>query len=160
MADKYSLREIINFAIEIEKEGIVFYEKMAKKTLNVSLKILYTELKNEEQRHKLTFEDLIDSIGPDDNKYIYHSENLYISYLHSFIEDVIFDKKKTKTLTDELKNDMDAVKYAIKMEEDSIKFYENMKELTPKANGPIIDIIISQENLHITRLLEVKKNIK
>ena len=50
----------------------------------------------------------------------------------------------------------EAIEYALKKEEESIKFYQNMKELAKPEDFSTIDMIISEENLHITDLLELK----
>lgn len=159
MADKYSIQEIVKFAIEIEKEGILFYNKMSKKTKNPGLIKVFQKLESDEKKHQQKFEEILDTLGPDKNEYLYHLENEYITYLHSFIEKTVFDKSKTEKLVDNMKSDLDAINYAIEKEEDSIKFYENMKELTPKGNIPTINVIISQENLHIRDLLEIKGDL-
>lgn len=156
MSDKYSISEIVKFAIEIEKEGYLFYQDMVNKTENDELKSLFDFLKTEEKKHQEKFENLLDFLGADKNEYLFHSENEYIAYIHSYIEDVIFNKSKAKKMLDELKNDKDAVDYAIKKEEESIKYYENMKELTSKENVVMIDMIISEEKLHINKLMDIK----
>ena len=52
MADKYSLQEIVKFAIEIEKEGILFYNKISKKTKNQGLKNIFLKLEIDEKKHQ------------------------------------------------------------------------------------------------------------
>jgi len=159
VAEKYSLQEIVKFAIEIEKEGIIFYNKIAKKTENQVLKNIFQKLENDEKKHQKKFEEILELLGPDKNEYLYHLENEYVAYLHSFIEKSIFDSNKIDQLIKKFKSDVDAINYAIGKEEDSIKFYENMKELTPKGNIPAINVIISEENLHIRALLEIKSDL-
>ena len=159
MADKYSLQEIVKFAIEIEKEGILFYNKISKKTKNQGLKNIFLKLEIDEKKHQKRFEEILEQLGPDKNEYLYHQENEYVAYLHSLIEKSVFDSKQIDQLIKDFKNDIDAINYAISKEEDSIKFYENMKELTPRGNIPTINVIISEENLHIRALLEIKANI-
>lgn len=159
MPEKYSLQEIVIFAIEIEKEGIIFYNKMSKKTTNLKLKKVFQKLESEEKEHQKKFERILSLLGPDKNEYLYHSENVYLGYLHAIIEKKIFDKGKIDMIITEMNNDIEAINYAIVKEEDSIKFYENMRELTPKGDIPTIDIIISEEQLHIRNLLEIKSDL-
>ena len=84
MPEKYSLQEIVIFAIEIEKEGIVFYNKMSKKTSSQKLKKVFQKLESEEKEHQKKFESILKLLGPDKNEYLYHSENVYVGYLHAF----------------------------------------------------------------------------
>jgi rubrerythrin len=98
-------------------------------------------------------------IGPDDNQYINHNENEYIAYLHAFIEKVIFKREDINKIIEKTNNDYEAIKYAIIKEEESIRFYENIKHFTAKSYNAIIDLIISEENLHISDLLSLKENL-
>ena len=159
MAEKYSLQEIVKFAIEIEKEGILFYNKISQKTDNQGLKNTFLKLENDEKKHQKKFEEILDTLGSDENEYVYHLENEYVAYLHAIIEKSVFNSEEIDQLIKKFQNDTDAINYAISKEEDSIKFYENMKELTPKGNIPTINVIISEENLHIRDLLEIKANL-
>ena len=86
MKEKYSLQEIVKFSIEIEKEGILFYNKISKKTKNQGLKNIFQKLENDEKKHQKKFEEILEFLGPDKNEYSYHLENEYVSYLHAIIE--------------------------------------------------------------------------
>jgi len=159
MAEKYSLKEIIKFAVEIEKEGILFYDGMFKKTDIEKNKKIFAKLRDDEKIHQKKFENILDALGEDENKFLYHEENEYIAYLHGFIEKSVFNKENTKSILADIKTDKEVIDYALGKEEDSIKFYENMKKITSFKNAPIIDIIISEENLHIAQLLEIKNTL-
>ena len=159
MPSKYSLNEIIKFAIEIEKEGALFYEKISQKSLNQKSKQVFDKLKNEELIHKKKIENILEMIGPDENYYINHNENEYIAYLHAFIEKVIFKREDINNIMKKINNDYEAIKYAITKEEESIRFYENIKHFTTKSSNSIIDLIISEENLHLSDLLSLKENL-
>lgn len=151
MSVKYSIDEIVKFAIEIEKEGALFYRIMAAKTGDAELKKLCLQMGDEEVGHQHVYEKLLDSLGPDENEYLYGLENEYIAYLHSFIEKRVFDKDKLEGVVDNLIDNNGFFDYAIKKEKDSIEFYNNMKELV-SGDSSVINTIIKEEEKHIAKL--------
>jgi rubrerythrin len=156
--DKYSINEIIRFAIEIENEGILFYQKMSGKTKVKDLNNLYLQLKNDEQSHKNTFEGFLESL-PKQEEYLYTLDNENIRYLHAIIENTIFEEDKINELVSLLVDDINVLEYAISKEQDSIDFYTNMKKLTAEDKAGIIDKIIKEEEDHLKMLTEFSEKL-
>lgn len=160
MSAEYSISEILKFAVEIEKEGEIFYNKMSEKTSSESLKKLYTKLKVDEIEHKNIFQNLLENIGPDQNEYPYHLENEYTAYLHSIIENTVFHRSDIDKFSETLKDDVSVLDYAIERENDSVKYYENLKNIIAKKHMQTIDKIIAEEEKHAFNLTEAKKKLK
>lgn len=157
MAQEYSLKEIIRFAIEIEKEGALFYEKMSENSNLKETKDLFLTLKSDELVHMATFEKLLNDVGPDENEYVFHLENEYIAYLHNLIENTIFKKSDLDKVANELKTTDKVIDYAIGKEIDSINYYENMKKVLNKKYHKTLEKIIKEEHSHKERLEKIKK---
>lgn len=155
MSIKYSIDEVVKFAVEIEKEGASFYRLMAEKSRDKEIKELCIKMANEEDGHQKVYEELLRSLGPDQNEFLYGLENEYIAYLHSFIEKAVFDIDRLEQLVAKLIDENGFFDYAIKKEKDSIEFYQNMKELV-SGDTTVIDRIIKEEELHIERLQSFK----
>lgn len=155
MSVKYSIDEVVKFAVEIEKEGALFYRMMAEKTGDKEIKELCLQMAKEEDGHQHVYEDLLDSLGPDQNEFLYGLENEYIAYLHSFIEKSVFDRDHLDEFVKKLIDENGFFDYAIGKEKDSIEFYQNMKELV-SGDSSVIDRIIKEEELHIERLQSFK----
>jgi len=102
----------------------------------------------------------LENIGPDKNEYIYHLENEYTAYLHSFIENTVFHHNDIDKLSGSLKDDLTVLNYAIDREYDSIKYYNNLKNIIVKKHLSVIDKIIAEEKNHAKYLTDAKKNIK
>ncbi len=149
MSMEYSIQEIIRFAIEIEKDGEFFYNTFAKNSEEPKFSGLFNKLKEEEIKHRGIYENLLDSLGPDTNEYLFHLENEYVAYLHSFIENTIFDKNNIDILLKQLTSVQKIIEHAISKENESIDFYTKMKELLSQGNMKIVDEIISEEYKHI-----------
>ncbi|MDC0977619.1 ferritin family protein [bacterium] len=158
MEQKYSISEIVQFAIEIEKEGTIFYQKMSEKTKNQELKDLYLQLKNDEIQHQQTYENMKNTLE-DSDKITDGLENEYANYLHKYIENTIFDETKLESLTESLVNDSETIEFAVKKEQESIEYYKNMKNLVPQENVSIIEKIIEEEQFHVIKLLDMKERV-
>jgi rubrerythrin len=156
--DKYSLNEIIKFALEIEKEGILFYQKMSDKTRVKDLKDLYLKLRDDETAHKKAFEDILDTL-PKQEEYLYNLENEHVRYLHAIIENTIFEEDKINELVNLLIDDTNVIEYAISKEQDSIDFYNHMKELATKEKFDVINRIIKEEEDHLKKLTDYSEKL-
>lgn len=157
MSNEYSLKEIIRFAIEIEKEGSLFYQKIADKIRDINLKNIFLNLKTEENFHKQKFEEMLRNLGEDDNEYLYNLDNEYILYLKSFIENAIFNKKDIDILITTLNTTEAIINYAVDRENDSINFYNNMKKVVKSEYHITLDKIIGEEYLHKEKLENIKR---
>jgi rubrerythrin len=156
--EKYSINEIIGFAIQIEKEGIFFYNKISVKTKSNILKDLYTLLKEDEIAHKKQFELFLKNSAKTE-EFAYSMENEHIRYLHSMIENIIFNEEQIDELVSLLRDEVSVLEYAICKEEDSIDFYKRMKLLLSMEEAPMIDKIINEEEKHLNVLTGHKENI-
>lgn len=156
MVKRFSIQELLTFAIDIEQEGINFYSGLAEKAKDPSLKEFYIFLKNEEEKHKRIFQDelLPNAIQEIDQPYF--SDEYYI-YLNSMVETTVFNSNDSKI--QDLANDADAIDYAIGKEKDSILFYMEIKQFLPENDWAFVDKIIEEERLHIIKLLSIKEQI-
>lgn len=156
MSVKYSIDEVLKFAIEIEKEGELFYRVMASKTSNKDMKKLCLKLSDDERKHMEIYENMLEILGPDPNEYIYGMENEYIAYLHAFIEKTVFNDEKINGVIESFNDENTFLKYAIEKEKDSIDYYMNMKNLLTESS-PVIDKVIKEEESHIEVLKSYMK---
>jgi rubrerythrin len=152
MPNTYSLAEIFTFAIKIEEQGIAFYEAMAKKTKIKDAKELYLYLRDEEIKHRETFQDMLagleQAVAPTGET---------SAYLKALVEAVVFRKDDGQLKA--LSNDSTALDYAIDREKDSILFYIEIKEHVPEQGRSAVDKIIEEERTHIIKLLDIKEKI-
>jgi rubrerythrin len=156
--EKYSINDIIGFAIQIEKEGIFFYQKISGKTKSNILKDLYILLKEDEIAHEKQFELFLKNLKRPE-EFSYNLENEDIRYLHTMIENIIFNEEQIDELVSLLRDEVSVLEYAICKEEDSIDFYSRMKLLLIKDDQAMIDKIIKEEEKHLKILTDHKENI-
>ena len=63
MSDIFTIQEVIEICIEIEKNGVKFYRSLLQSADTSRLKELFAYLAQEEKRHIARFEEILESVG-------------------------------------------------------------------------------------------------
>ena len=158
MSIVFSVSELINIAIGIERRGITFYDIMARSTEDEMARQVFQNLTEMERQHIQIFQDMLDEA----DKY-QPSETLteeYAGYLQALIDNAVFtDDMITSEMATQADSDIKAVELAIGAEKDSILFYYQMRDIMPQPALPMINRIIAEEKSHLQQLSEVKKRL-
>lgn len=91
MNDKFTVQEIIEIAIEIEKNGEEFYRIMAESSNTVPLRDLFNYLSAEENKHKQKFAEILKSAGGYQISDIYYATE-YMGYMKAIADERVFTK--------------------------------------------------------------------
>jgi len=157
MSNIFSASEIVELAIEIEKNGRDFYYALIKKSKFPKAQEIFQHLAIEEGRHILAFKDILDIV----QKHLpasYAAE--YLNYMSGLSDGYIFTQKNTgMTIALKVQSDLQGIEMGISFEKDSIVFYEGMKKAVPTNEHKIINEVIAQEKLHLRQLLDLKKGL-
>ncbi|MDD5454961.1 MAG: ferritin family protein [Candidatus Ratteibacteria bacterium] len=148
--------EVLQFAIKIEENGWKFYKEFADLVDNGKIRELFVMLSDDEVRHKEIFEAMLQRIEKYEPKGAYPPE--YFSYLRSYADNIIFKKG----LDEELKRKMDMVSildFGIRMELDSIAYYQETKNFVPDNQKAVVDKIIEEERKHFLKLNNMKNTL-
>jgi rubrerythrin len=154
----FNISEIYQFAIAIEENGEKFYRAQLKKFNDENIKKLFSFLADEEIKHKETFKSMLEKIEKYEPKESYPGE--YFLYLKSYAENVIFNEKELDSKIKKIKNLKSVLDFAIKLEWDSILYYQEMKIYVSADSAKLIDDIIKEERKHFIKLSEARKNLK
>ena len=151
MPDFFSASDIVEFAVEIEKNGKDFYETLAADSKDEKLKETFRSLANAEGQHAQVFSKILERLGPFNPKEAFNDE--YFAYMKSIADEHVFTKalnghEIAKSITT---NDK-AIAMAIAIEKDSIAFYNQMKKVVNKNEHLIINEIIANEYQHLKTL--------
>src|SRR6056297_852634 len=88
----FSAEETLKIAIEIEKNGREFYEGMLEETEDDEIREVFSDLANQEVKHRETFEEMLGDAeteeGPDLNSLLYGG--LEDSYLSALADSKVF----------------------------------------------------------------------
>ena len=158
MSIAFSMGELINIAIGIERRGITFYDIMAKSTDNEIARRVFYSLAGMEREHIKIFQDMLgkaDHFQPAGT-----ATEEYIGYLQALVDSAVFtDDAITSEMATQADSDIKAVELGINAEKDSILFYYQMRDIMPQPALPMINRIIAEEKAHLQQLSEIKKKL-
>ena len=147
----FSTREILDFAIKIEKNAEDLYREAASKMENPEIGSLLLFLADEERRHAEWFQQRKETIKLEGDEA--EMERLYGTLLRDMIGDQTF------SLAEADLSRMDQVKalleLAVEFENDTILFYETLHSLIDvEDTSARVREIITDENDHVQLLSE------
>ena len=156
MGNIFAGSEIVEIGIQIEKNGMDFYNTLVNQRKASKAKAVFEYLAKEEEKHIAVFQNLLDSVNKYDPPESFPGE--YFSYMNTLASEHVFAQKGQGVNTAKnVTNDKDAIKLGIGFEKDSIVFYEGMKKVIPEDDCKVIDAIIKQEQNHLKQLIELKE---
>jgi len=157
MEKHFSVCEIVEMAIRIEKNGSDFYLTLAESAANTETADVFKYLAAEEDTHIGVFRGMFKSVCEYVPKEVYPEE--YFAHMNALAAQYIFTKENTgKKFAEKIKDYHDGINLGITFEKDSILFYEGMRRIFPAKDRALIDGLISEEKKHLAKLLELKKN--
>jgi len=145
----FSLHEIYDLGIRIEKNGELFYRKAIKEFPNEGLKSLLTRLADDEVKHQEFFTRKKEALElkPEDPE----MEETASAILQGILGYQTFSLKEANPA--DLKSEKDLLNLAIEFEKDTVLFYEMLTPLVTK-NQTLkgLEEIVQEEKSHIEML--------
>lgn len=146
MPNEFNANEIFEMAVQIEKNGAIFYRDAAEKVDDENQKSFLIDLAVMEDAHEKTFMQMQKELTANDKAATtFDPNNENVLYLKALADSKVFFEKE------EPDHDLKSILgCAIQAEKDSIAFYLGMKGLVPEKQGQSkIDHIINEEMNHI-----------
>ncbi len=151
MGNIFSGSEIVEIAVEIEKNGRDFYNKVSESLKDENIKKIFKYLAGQEEKHIKIFKDMLSIVKKYEPSEAYADE--YFGYIKALSEEYVFTKKKKgKEIADTVKNGKKAVELGLNFERDSILFYYEMKNFVLESEHNIINGLIREEQRHLKKL--------
>jgi len=159
----FNADEIFGIAIDIEKNGIQFYEKAREAAAHAPVKEMFVELRAQEEKHLRDLEKMRAELpesarrptdyDPTDDVYRKREEEVE-QYIRDTADMNVFRKPEhVERYVSEMGRVEDALRLAIQFEKDSITFYLILKDLTEEDKGQaFVDKILAEEKEHLKRL--------
>lgn len=134
---------VFEFAMKMEVDGKAYYEQMAAATNQPGLRSIFMQLAEDEQKHFETFVALNDG----------RSAKMAATTILDGIENVFARLSENASAIEKGKKDLDAYRHAMKLEEDSFRFYEENaeKEQDTKVKELLLQIA-GEEHKHFNLL--------
>ena len=155
----FSGREILQIAIQIEKNGIEFYTAAGKAAKSDKVKDLFSFLVDEEKKHIGTFEGMMKALTDErlSGKYDPYLEEEAM-YIKALSDSRVFTKPGGgKRLSSSAQAAEDVLRVAMDMEKDSILFYYEMLKATKEQDKHAVEDVISEEKKHFVKLQTLYK---
>ncbi len=151
--------EMLQMAIEIERSGLAFYEACAQAASDVRVREVFEFMIGEEKRHIEVFRRMKEPLAHYELPETYPGE--LQAYMRALIQERVFGKPEAGAQqATGVENPFQAIAMAIGFEKDSILFYSAMKQLVRPSEGEAVDQVISEEQGHIRRLVELRATLE
>ena len=151
--------EILEIAIETERQGAAFYERLATSTHDERVKEECQRLVTFEREHEKTFRRLLEqqdvqralsSLQPS------QLSDKYRQYLSALVDsNMLPDEETAQRLADEAESEADAINVALQMEKNTILFYQELQNLLGQEAG-VLQTVLDEERSHVYELNELK----
>ena len=154
----FSGKEVLEIAIQIEKNGFTFYSQAAKKVTDKTARELIEWLAQEEKGHIGRFEDILSSFSPERLDMTPAELEEYYLYLKALADARVFTTElKAEEAARGIKNGKDAINLGIGFEKDSLLFLHGIKMLVKGRDALAVEELQREEMLHLKKLVELKK---
>ncbi len=144
-----SLNNIKSIALQMELDGIKFYNHLASKTLHPMGRAIFKSFVEDEKLHAKRLQALLpsqDETIRETDKSTAHPGERVVTVFQSLGEEL---KRKVDVHT----NDIDAVRLAIEIEEKGVKFYEHAaKDAHDKKEVELYRFLAGEEKTHFSIL--------
>ncbi|HOH59834.1 MAG TPA: ferritin family protein [Candidatus Cloacimonadota bacterium] len=157
----YSVNEVIEFAVQIEKNGYAFYHEASKrKDLNPKAKDFIEFLRDQELNHEKTFLALRDD---DDMQHLELTQDweLIAEYLKTIVAGRIFNNEDSAIKKAANAKDIkEIVENAISFEKDTLLYFHAINDnLVNEKAKHALRKIIHEEVSHVLKLNDFKKTL-
>jgi len=157
VSSSFQCVDAIEISMFIEKEGLSFYEKAAKRVLEPSVKNMFLRLAEEEREHIQILQTKLQFVKP-----ALSNKGGKKGSLSSFIKEELEGKifPTYENVVEEFKNDLKALEYGIDSEKRSVEILNNLlaneKKLDVKT---IFAHLVVEEKKHLLLLENLKANL-
>ncbi len=143
----FTMEDLLNVLIELEKMGNRNYVEMARKTVNSKLRDYFERLAEQELEHKSTYEVYKALFVNFEHNQLTEE---YISYMNVLLSNTVGMLKSATDLNDIIA----CYNMAISLEKDTILLLTELKKLVPEYRHADIEKLINEERQHLKLLHE------
>lgn len=151
----FTAAEALEIAMEIEKNGEVFYKAVAAKATDAGVKALFEELAHQEQKHYAIFRKMAGNVidTPDLPASDYDE---YRVYLKATLDNALFaGPDKALDMAKRATDQRAALQAAVGFEKDTLLFFYDLREMVNPADQQLVGDIIREEKSHLHRLAKM-----
>jgi len=151
--------EILDLAIQMEHQGIAFYQACAKASFGPPVVLVFEHLITAEEHHARIFAEMKTGLRQEaGSEEHFHEVRDYLEKLIS--HRMSPETKRALEIVPEIADAVEAVEIAIEFEKKSVLLYSALNQLIGPAEKEIIERIIAEEHTHIHRLVDLLNELE
>lgn len=154
----YSGAEIFQIAMELEEAGRVFYETLAEEAEDHDLADLCRNLATEETNHYRKFKKMSEELVQRPASRPLTWDELHFAQM--LIEERVLSDPEAARDAAVSGDAAEMLETAIRLEKDSVLFYNELLAEVDKEDAPAVQEIIDEEKRHVRVLVEAKKRLR
>jgi rubrerythrin len=148
----FTAAEALEMAMDIEKNGEIFYNAVAVKNADPKIKVLFDDLAAQERGHYRVFQKMLGGVKPAPELPTAMYDE-YRAYLQTALDNALFaGPDKALALAEQAQDQETALQAAIGFEKDTLLFFYDLREMVGTADRDVISGIIREEKTHLRRL--------
>jgi rubrerythrin len=148
----FTAAEAIEMAMEIEKNGEVFYNEVAAKSTDREVKALFEDLAAQERGHYQVFQKMLGDVKPAPELPAVEYDE-YQAYVEVTLDNALFaGPDKALALAKQAQDRETALRAAMGFEKDTLLFFYDLREMVSEADREAIGGVIREEKKHLRRL--------
>ncbi len=159
----FNIDEVFEMAEQIERNGVVFYNKAAEMFPEYTKKNILLKLAEMEKEHEKRFHQMRLDLAKKERELsqFLDPQGEAAAYLRAMVSGKVFDPKLDPTTKfNQVRSLSEVLRIAIDVEKDSIIFYLGLKEMIPQGLGKDkIDLIVREEMSHVTILNDLLEKL-
>ncbi len=147
-------KEILEAAVQVEKNGQRFYELMGQRAKGTAALEVFQRLARQEQQHLAQLKEMAQSLADPPETWEREEFAMYMAELadsHVFGKDGSGDKA-----AQEVTQDLEAVELGIRFEKDTLLFMEGLRSIVRKEDTKVVDKLLDWERQHLVELVRLK----
>jgi len=164
----FNTDELMELAIQIEKNGKEYYALMTDRSENPKVKEVFEYLGKEEQSHLENFIKIRESMAASQSEEPFEIADEYntpemFEYLNALSDGRVFPNLLSHAeIAKEISSDEQAVYHAIGFEKDTVLFFQEILSILGPVdqNRGLVEELIRQEKIHIARLYTLLGQLK
>jgi rubrerythrin len=148
----FTAAEALEMAMEIEKNGEVFYTAVAEKSADPEVQALFEDLAAQERGHYRVFQKMLGTVTPAlDLPSAEYDE--YQIYVQSALDNALFaGPDKALALAKQAQDRETALRAALGFEKDTMLFFYDLRDMVSETDQEAVSNVIREEKKHLRRL--------
>ncbi len=157
MANLFLAAEILEMNVTEERNGSVFYGRLAERSTNGQVKKVAAEISQQEKHHEAQFQALLDERERPEPVESWPGE--YDAYLQALMKNKMFSDEDDAARKAEEMTDRQALEYALQTEQATLGLLKELaKHIDPK-DLPVVQLTVDEEENHVQVLNELLRKI-